>query len=179
MSSARWQPIGFTSTSALTIPSSGRAFGTPLKSNVRALSSSIRHVHETSQYRRAGSASELFVCRFVPASGILRRQLRLLRASPANRCVGQGLHTWPRATGSALESRSHLGKSTKASLLGSKSASEERRITLRSREPNLKCKTQFTEHEFGTVVAIRLQLRERPNQSIKRTCLRHAAYVQR
>jgi len=57
-----------------------------------------------------------------------------------------------------------------------------RRITPRSSEPNLKFKTQVQEHkehELGTVVAIRLQVHERPNQSIKRTCLRHAAYVQR
>ena len=68
-----------------------------------------------------------------------------------------------------------MGKRTKASLLGSKSASEERRITLRSREFNLKFKTKAQEHEFGTAVAIRLQVRERPNHSFKRTCLRHAA----
>ena len=75
-----------------------------------------------------------------------------------------------------------MAKSKKASLLGSKSASEESEITLRSSEPNLKHKTQVQErkeHEFGTVVAVRLQLHERPNQSIKRTCLRHATYVQR
>ena len=72
-----------------------------------------------------------------------------------------------------------MAKSKKTSLLGSESASEESRITLRSSEPNLKHKTKVQEHEFGTVVAIRLQLHERPNQSIKRTCLRHAAYVQR
>ena len=38
MSSARWLPLGFKSASALTLPSSGRAFGTPLKSNVRPAS---------------------------------------------------------------------------------------------------------------------------------------------
>ena len=72
-----------------------------------------------------------------------------------------------------------MAKSKKASPLGSRSASEESEITLRSSEPNLKYKTQVQEHEFGKVAAIRLQLHERPNQSIKRTCLRHAAYVQR
>ena len=75
-----------------------------------------------------------------------------------------------------------MAKSKKASLLGSRSAYEVSRITLRSSEPNLKYKTQVQEHkehEFGTVVATRLQVHERPNPSIKRTCLRHAAYVQR
>jgi len=75
-----------------------------------------------------------------------------------------------------------MAKSKKAALLGSRFAPEGYRITLRSSEPNLKYKTKVQErkeHEFGTVVAIRLQLHERPNQSIKRTCLRHAAYVQR
>ena len=71
-----------------------------------------------------------------------------------------------------------MAKSKKAALLGSKSASEEFRITLRSSEPNLKYKIQVQErkeHEFGTVVATRLQVHERPNPSFKRTCLRHAA----
>jgi len=34
---------------------------------------------------------------------------------------------------------------------------------------------EHEEHEFGTVVAIRLQLHERPNPSFKRTCLRQSA----
>jgi len=75
-----------------------------------------------------------------------------------------------------------MAKSKEEAPFGSRSSTEEARIILRSREPNLKYKTQVQErkeHEFGTVVAARLQVHERPNPSIKRTCLRHAAYVQR
>jgi len=71
-----------------------------------------------------------------------------------------------------------MAKSKKASLLGSKSAPEKLRITLRSSEPNLKYKAQVQEreeHELGTVVATRLQVLERPNPSFKRTGLRPAA----
>jgi len=71
-----------------------------------------------------------------------------------------------------------MAKSKEAALLESKSAPEEHKITLRSSEPNLKYKTkvqEHKEHEFGTVVANRLQLHERSNHSFKRTCLRHAA----
>jgi hypothetical protein len=78
-----------------------------------------------------------------------------------------------------LSEAAHVAKSKNALFLGSESASEESEITLRSSEPNLKYKTKVQEHEFGTVVAIRPQLHERPNPFIKRTCLRHAAYVQR
>jgi len=72
----------------------------------------------------------------------------------------------------------HMAKSKRALLFGSKSASEWPRITLQSSSPNLKYKTEIQEHkehEFGTVVSIRLQVRERPNPSFKRTYLRHAA----
>ena len=65
-----------------------------------------------------------------------------------------------------------------AALLESRSAAEEPRITLRSREPNLKFKTKDQEHKehvFGTVVSDRIQPHERPNPSFKRTCLRQAA----
>ena len=71
-----------------------------------------------------------------------------------------------------------MAKSKEAALLGSKSAPEEHRISLRSSEPNLKYKTEVQEHkelEFGTVVADRLQPHERSNHSFKRTCLRQAA----
>ena len=67
-----------------------------------------------------------------------------------------------------------MAKSEEAALLGSRSAHEEHRIS-RSSEPNLKYKTQIKEHEFGTVVATRLQVHERPNPSFKRTGLRPAA----
>ena len=65
-----------------------------------------------------------------------------------------------------------------AALLESRSAAEGPRITLRSSEPNLKFRTKDQEpkeHELGTVVVTRFQLRERPNPSFKRTCLRQAA----
>ena len=71
-----------------------------------------------------------------------------------------------------------MAKSKEAVLLGSRSAFEERRVSRRSSEPNLKYQTQITEHEeheFGTVVAARLQAHERPNPSFKRTRLRRSA----
>jgi hypothetical protein len=71
-----------------------------------------------------------------------------------------------------------MAKSKKASLLGSKSAPEKLRITLRSSEPNLKYKAEIQEHkepEYGTVGATSLHFHERPNHSFKRTCLRQAA----
>jgi len=71
-----------------------------------------------------------------------------------------------------------MAKNKEAALLESRSAPEERRISLRSSEPNLKYKIQVQErkeHELGTVVATRLQVLERPNPSFKRTCLRQAA----
>ena len=71
-----------------------------------------------------------------------------------------------------------MAKSKKASVLGSKSAHEGPRITLRSSESNVKFKIQdqeHEEHELGTAVAARLQAHERPNPSFKRTRLRRSA----
>jgi len=71
-----------------------------------------------------------------------------------------------------------MAKSKEEALLGSEATLEEHGISLRSSEPNLKYKTEIKEHEeheFGTVVATRLQVRERPNPSFKRTRLRRSA----
>ena len=71
-----------------------------------------------------------------------------------------------------------MAKSKEESLLENTSGLEEYGISLRSSENNLKYKTQaqeHKEHEFGTVVAARLQAHERPNPSFKRTRLRRSA----
>jgi len=164
----------------LTLPSSGHAYGMPLKSNVRALSSSFNQAvsrqsavvlsfrpraHGQEQRGSASREPGLFVCHVVQSSGILRLllQVRLASVPKVCRAFVSASRTLPRAKTKRF---SEAGFPLKNS------------GTLRSREPNLKYKNQVQEHkehELGTVVATRRQPHERPNPSFKRTCLRHAA----